>query len=239
VAGQIANRGAVSIEAVLEGPRTWRVREAALIGFASFSILLILLFVSTEMIRRSSLAPFLSEFQARQVSTLVSLVATALIVGSAVAFAKRQGYQEWWKSIAWNADRYTRTSIASGAVLGLTWSLCVTSLYDTGTSFHGKILPLSITLYLITGVVLSPILEEIYFRGVLFLALANRFGPAISIAVVTLLFVLVHPGHMFVVLPVSVALGVARLKTGSVASCFALHASYNLFLLVYRLFVMR
>jgi membrane protease YdiL (CAAX protease family) len=73
-----------------------------------------------------------------------------------------------------------------------------------------------------------------YYRGILFLALSARFGDRAAITVVTVIFALMHALHRIYVLPIAIVLGVARLKTGSVASCFALHASYNLFLVLYQ-----
>jgi uncharacterized protein len=91
-------------------------------------------------------------------------------------------------------------------------------------------------LYVVSDVFVQPAVEEIYFRGILFLALAQKFGRLAAIAVVTVIFAVMHPaGYRLNVIPVAIALGIVRLRTRSVASCFALHASYNLFLVLYQL----
>ena len=65
------------------------------------------------------------------------------------------------------------------------------------------------------------------------MAFARRFGDVAAIIAVTLLFVLMHPGRRLIVFPVAIVLAVVRLRTKSVAACFALHGSYNLFLVLY------
>jgi membrane protease YdiL (CAAX protease family) len=71
-------------------------------------------------------------------------------------------------------------------------------------------------------------LEEIYFRGILYEALRHRIGTAVSMALVTVLFCLVHTKTMFVVAPIAIVLGVVRVYTGSTKASFAVHAMYNL-----------
>ena len=83
-------------------------------------------------------------------------------------------------------------------------------------------------LLLLGGVAMQPFVEEVYFRGILFAGLSDKLGPWVSICFVTLAFALLHGGHWRVVLPISIGLGIIRVLTGSTANSFAMHAAYNL-----------
>jgi membrane protease YdiL (CAAX protease family) len=213
---------------------TWSVPEAALIGIIAFCFILILPFLSLRPIHDHGF--FSSRFQEREVTTLISLAGTTLILAPVILLIiKKRHLGGWWKSIEWNSGRYIWESAISGAVLAVVWSLCLKYLRGTAGSFRDTHLALTVILAVTTEVLASAAVGEMYFRGILFVALAKRFGATVSVLVTTVAFTFVHLGHMFYVLPVAVTLGVWRLKTKSVASCFALHASYNLFILIYLL----
>ena len=75
---------------------------------------------------------------------------------------------------------------------------------------------------------LVPIAEELLFRGVGF-TLLRRFGPALAIVAVGILFALAH--GLLRALPILVAFGIAlawlRHRTDSVYPCIVLHALFN------------
>lgn len=220
-----------------EGEGTWKLSEAALIGIVGSCLIPILSFFFLRAVHDYGLdLAFSSWFQEREVATLVSLAGTALILTPVVLLIiKKRSLGGWWKSIQWNGGRYIWESVIAGAVLAVAWSLGLTAIRGTAGSFRDTHLALSVILYVATEVVATAALEEMYFRGILFSALEKRFGGTVAVITTTIAFAFVHPGHRLNVLPVAVVLGVARLKTESVASCFALHASYNLFVLLYLL----
>ncbi len=117
-----------------------------------------------------------------------------------------------------------------GAILAIAVSVGLTARYGSAGSLRS---PADLVLYVLSEVLVGSLIEETYFRGILFSALANKFGTLASILIVTLISSLVHLGHMFYVLPAMALLGFTRLRTRSVASCFVLHASYNLFVGIY------
>lgn len=238
MAGQIetcrSREGVVGCE-IVEHDSTWSISEAVLIGIGGGALLLTLLFVSLRSIKKSQLVLVLNAFQLREVATLISIVGAVLTLGGLLYAIRRRSRGGWWKAIQWNTGTYVTKSIIAGAGIALSWSIGLTTFRGHPASLGGRAVALSIALYIITDVFISPLVEEIYYRGILFIALAKRLGPLVSITVVTILFDVVHVGHMLLVLPAAVALGVARLKTKSVASCFALHASYNLVLLICQL----
>lgn len=83
----------------------------------------------------------------------------------------------------------------------------------------------------IHAVGVAPIVEEVFFRGVLLSALVGMIGrgwPAILIAAVP--FGLVHLSVAVAVLPMvtlAVLLGFIQLRTGSLSVCIAIHVLFN------------
>jgi membrane protease YdiL (CAAX protease family) len=161
-------------------------------------------------------------FPRNLLSATITVVVSSLVLWPfAVAVCRKHGLT-WWESLEWNANRSALISAAIGTALGF-----AVELIQPG-QFQAYPLAVTLGLVLVSMGLIQTGFEEIYFRGVLFLALSRRLGDVISIAIVTVVFAGVHPGHRLVILPVSVVLGIVRLKTRSLAACFALHAAYNL-----------
>lgn len=212
----------------------WSVTEAVLIGGLALSAYLTLSFLCVRAVKYYSVALMFSRFQLRELTTLICLAGTALILAAVVALIfQKKSLKEFLNSIEWNSGKSTFLSIIVGAVLAITWSAVRTAFWGGGGPFSDTNLVLDMFLYLATEVIVTAALEEMYFRGVLFSALTNAFGSAVAVGFTTILFILIHLGHQFNVLPAAIVLGVARQRTKSVASCFVLHASYNFFVFLY------
>jgi membrane protease YdiL (CAAX protease family) len=97
---------------------------------------------------------------------------------------------------------------------------------DSVSGLHSGALLL--VLVLLRTFLLQPLLEEVYFRGILFAGIESRFDAAKSIFIVTVIFDLGHAQHQWIVLPFAITVGIVRVPTRSTANCFALHAAYNL-----------
>lgn len=96
----------------------------------------------------------------------------------------------------------------------------------------------------IFGVTLAPLLEELYFRGFLYPVLARRLGMPVAVAITSLTFALVHESQLahawaplLLLFFVGVALTMARVHTGSVATSFLIHVGYNATLFTVMYFV--
>jgi membrane protease YdiL (CAAX protease family) len=81
---------------------------------------------------------------------------------------------------------------------------------------------------------LSPIIEETYYRGFVFLTLANRFGERAAAIVVVLWFVALHVPQLLpnaaaitAILILSTVTTALRVKTGSVLPGMLAHGIYN------------
>lgn len=91
-------------------------------------------------------------------------------------------------------------------------------------------------LALVRGVVIAPVAEEIFFRGVLFMGLWRRLGSFWWAAVLSsLAFAAVHPtllGGLLPLMGVGIVACVLLRETGSLIPCVVMHAVYNGLLLV-------
>lgn len=88
-------------------------------------------------------------------------------------------------------------------------------------------------LFWLAMVVAAPAFEEVFFRGFLFTGLADsRLGPWGAVGVTAAIFAVVHQQYdafqMSLVFGLGLALGLARLRTGSVWPPLAMHAFVNL-----------
>jgi CAAX protease family protein len=87
-----------------------------------------------------------------------------------------------------------------------------------------------IVLGTISVVVVSPVAEEIFFRGFLYGSLRGRFGFAASAAISSAAFSLFHPPPQLMVLIFAVGFVLAWLyeRRGSLAGPIAAHVAFNL-----------
>ncbi|MDQ1467706.1 MAG: protease family protein [Actinomycetota bacterium] len=88
----------------------------------------------------------------------------------------------------------------------------------------------------VTAVLIAPVVEELFFRGLLLRSLQRRVPAPTAVAISALAFGLAHVVFDFgsgVVLPALVALGmisgILAVRTGNLSRSILLHAGFNLF----------
>ena len=81
----------------------------------------------------------------------------------------------------------------------------------------------------ITTVILAPIAEELFFRGIIIRKLLSSNGVTAAIVIQAVLFGLYHlnPLQFFFVLPLGIVMGYAAYKLNSVIPCILIHAVNN------------
>jgi uncharacterized protein len=91
----------------------------------------------------------------------------------------------------------------------------------------------------IFGVTIAPLMEELFFRGFLYPALARPLGIRWSVAITSLLFALIHASQLadawaplLLLFLVGLVLTTARVRTGSIVPGLLIHSAYNLTLFV-------
>ena len=77
--------------------------------------------------------------------------------------------------------------------------------------------------------VVAPVAEELFFRGIVYNAWLREFGVRRAIIGSAILFALIH-GSIFVILPIfglGIALAVLYRRTGSLPAAMAMHSTFN------------
>ena len=99
--------------------------------------------------------------------------------------------------------------------------------------------PMDMALLFILGVAIAPIVEELFFRGLLFGVCRRYLSQGMSILVISVLFVLAHYAQtggywpsMVAIFAVALVLTTQRAAFGSVIPCWITHACYNSILML-------
>ncbi len=207
----------------------WRVGDAVIVGLVAYAATLLFLMLGMYVVY--SVPSFHSRLWVyaleQGVYVLVGLLGGIVFGGPLVMwFMRRRKISSLAQSIEWQcSNRTLGWVLLFGLVFGIVLSFVRAGLAARG--YRHQPVEFIIAFVILTGLA-APVLEEIYFRGILFVALARRFGDIASIAAVTLLFCIAHPRQQWLtVLPVAILLGGVRLYTRSVKACFVCHAAYN------------
>jgi CAAX protease family protein len=89
-------------------------------------------------------------------------------------------------------------------------------------------------LFMLSAVLVAPVVEETIFRGYLYPVVARSFGVAMGVIVTGTLFGLLHAGQLWggwwqiaLLVVVGIVFTIARAATRTVTASYVLHASYN------------
>jgi membrane protease YdiL (CAAX protease family) len=84
------------------------------------------------------------------------------------------------------------------------------------------------------GMTLAPLLEELFFRGLLYPLLRRAFGLIVAVLLTAAAFAAIHGAQLgyawapvFSIFVVGVVFTVVRIRTNSVAVSFLMHCGYN------------
>lgn len=163
-----------------------------------------------------------------------------VVVFMAVIVWVRHG-QALPRAIHWNmpSEKLALTALGIGGVLGLCSELASVVLQR----WTPKSLPIDeyfrnpSAAYLLAGfgILVAPLVEELFFRGFVYPAVARWTGSASSIVITAAAFAALHGGQLayawaplLVLFSVGLALTIVRARTGSVATCVVVHMGYNL-----------
>lgn len=212
----------------------WNIADAGIIGVVGYAASVLLLLVSMFVVY--SLPSLHSRLYPLDwgVYVLAGIFGGLVFGGPLVMwFVHRRKIPSLARSIDWEcSNRTLGWALLLGFGFGIVCSFGRAAL--AGRGYRTEPVESIVAFVFLAGLAV-PVLEEIYFRGILFVALAHRFGDIPSIAAVTLLFCIAHPQHWFTMLPVALLLGGMRLYTRSVKACFACHAAYNVSLVLFML----
>ena len=202
------------------------VSDAIVVGFIGIAIFY------AVVVPLGLTSPFITtSFRYRELGALAGQVAVALVCTFVAYLLAKRRQAEIWGLIQWDVSiRFVLTYAAAGAGLALMVSLALRLLYGTAGSLHGL---LNFVIYMVSAVIVGPLVEEVYFRGLLLPALANQIGALKSILLVTVISAAVHLGYVLYVLPLMAVLGFVRISSKSLLACLIFHACYNLVAALY------
>jgi membrane protease YdiL (CAAX protease family) len=94
--------------------------------------------------------------------------------------------------------------------------------------------PHAAVLFMLSAVLLAPVVEETVFRGYLYPVVARSFGVGLGVVITGALFGLLHAGQLWggwwqiaLLVIVGIVFTIARAATRTVVASYVLHASYN------------
>jgi membrane protease YdiL (CAAX protease family) len=173
------------------------------------------------------------------VFTLIALfVARGLPEFRHSSFIERSRSKEpFGEAIRWNWPGATAPAfIACGVILalvvdGLARFLPIPKSLPMDTYFHDASSAYMMAAF---GVTLAPLLEEVFFRGLLYPLLWRAFGLVTGVLLTALAFAGIHGAQLayawapvLSIFVVGIVFTIVRVKTDSVASSFLMHCGYN------------
>ena len=170
----------------------------------------------------------------------IQVAAYVLTVGFMVFYVWAKYHVGFLRAVRWNmpTGKLVWLALAGGSLLGLGSELAGGLLHR----WIPKSLPIEqffttpASAYALAafGILVAPLVEELFFRGFLYPALARWAGQGVGVGLTAGLFALLHAGQLamawaplLVVFLVGLALTLVRVRTNSVASCVLVHAGYN------------
>ncbi len=172
-------------------------------------------------------------------------VSYIIVVGFMAFLAAVRHNQSLGQAVHWNAPvgKLALSALGAGAALGMCSDVASTLLERwTPKSLpieHFFTGPASGYLLAAFGVLVAPLVEELFFRGFLYPAVARWTGSFASILITAAAFASLHGAQLayswaplLVLFGVGVVLTAIRARTGSVATCVLIHMGYNFLLFV-------
>jgi membrane protease YdiL (CAAX protease family) len=210
-----------------DSPPSWTPASSFLIGLVGLACFIVTLFVVLNIGQNICSICWLSKAELIALQVIVECLSAAGAGWMTVKLIRLRAQEGFWRSIQWHPS-------ASQIVISGTLGLCASVVMRFALT-RRFVVPLNgievnrlFLLVFIGTVILQPLIEEVYFRGILFCGLSSRFSPVASMAIVTLIFVALHARHQWIVLPIAILVGAVRVITRSTCNSFAMHLAYNL-----------
>ena len=163
--------------------------------------------------------------------------AAYLVVIAYMVWLVRSRGQRFWAAIRW---QWPQSTWFGWMALGVALALLVQSA--SALLPIPKSLPIDryfrdmLGAYMMAGfgLTFAPLVEELFFRGFLYPALARRWGLAAGVVVTSALFAMIHASQLahawaplLLLFFVGIVLTVVRARTHSVATTLLIHVGYN------------
>lgn len=228
-------------EAAANAAVPWRVRDAILLFVLGVGALAVSLVAALGLYRLQG-APDVAPAQPPPALTTVATDLYYVVILAGAWFLVVRRYSTGWTALglrlparmAWLPLMATMAGLVAtfiAAMIGLIWALGALGLPAVLAPISSTPAP-SDPLFIATvlgSVALTPVAEEILFRGVLYQSLRKRGGVAFGVAVSALLFAAMHlrPAAAPELFVLGVLLAIAFERTRSLYPSILLHAAYN------------
>ena len=202
-----------------------------------FVFTLIALFVAKTLPRYNN-ASFTDMAMDARVVIGAQTAAYPLVLLFIFLMVRSRSGEPFGKAIHWNwPGSLAPAFVAGGVVLaivveGLAPFLPIPKSLPMDTFFRD---PASAYIMAGFGITLAPLMEEIFFRGLLYPLLRRSFGLVTGVLMTAAAFAAIHGAQLgyfwapvLSIFIVGIVFTVARVKTDSVASSFLMHCGYNL-----------
>lgn len=221
------------------------VLAIAVFAFGAVTIVLVLAVLTAHSLPRFHNMKTVDLAQTALILVPAQTVAYLLVIAFMVQIVRLRRRYDFLTAISWNAPRGQATLVALAVGVGL--ALFSAVFIGLLSKWMPKSVPIeklfrdTSSAYILSlfGVVVAPFVEELFFRGFLYPALARHIGVGGSTALTAALFAIIHQGqlaHAWVPLTwlfvVGVVLTIVRARTKSVGTCVVIHIAYNATLLV-------
>ena len=214
----------------------WEIGGIIAVGMVAlfFSVIMVMLLAHRYLYPHE---PLLEGAQERPVLLVgAQALAYLFVIGFMVFLVKRTNPQSFAKAIRWGWPENPWAYLLGGVVLSLTLQLLGHFLPIPKELPMDRFFRTSLDAWALAvfGVIVAPLMEELFFRGFLYPVLARRLGVAVSIMLTGLAFALVHAsqlghawGPVLIIFLVGVTLTTARARAKSVAAGWLIHFAYN------------
>jgi membrane protease YdiL (CAAX protease family) len=224
-------------------PPRWSLKDLALfMGFGALAFALAYVLIMAGFLAYRSLAPGHPNLGGLKETTYLALIFQVvfylLLFGAIYAVVALRGRLPFWKAMQWKRPTLKRALLffSCGSILAVAVQLAPT-LFPDRTQFPLQhLFDSPATAYAVGAfaVLVAPLMEELIFRGILFVIFEHRFGLRFAIIVTAVLFTALHIpeykgawNHLFLLLIVGLVFSFARGMTGSLAPSVFLHTAYN------------
>lgn len=171
-------------------------------------------------------------------SVIPSHILTLLLAWFVVTKFKKYSFRQ---TLGWNWGGFKFWHAILILIFFYALAMSLTSIFGESKNDFLKILESSraaVFLVAFFATFTAPLVEEVVYRGILYSAFQRTFGVAWAVAAVTFLFALIHvpqystnwiPDYVTitVILFLSLALTLVRVKTGNLLPCIVLHTVFN------------
>ncbi|MBZ5502138.1 MAG: CPBP family intramembrane metalloprotease [Acidobacteriia bacterium] len=178
------------------------------------------------------------------VQIAAQVVLDLVLLGYLAAQMRMKFHAPFWRTIGWRSLETTTspralaylTLVLSGFLLAVVTMAAETAFPPKHALPIETVLqdPRAAALFMLTAVLVAPLVEETLFRGYLYPVLARSWGVGAGVFVTGTLFGLLHSIQLWggwwqiaLLIAVGIVFTLVRARTGTVLASFIVHISYN------------